>query len=162
VLVGPPGVGKTSVGRLVAEHLGLEFRDTDHDVERATGATVAEYFRVRERTAVADALGQHPGVLTLGGGAVMDPRTRADLSGHTVVFLDVGLAEAMRRLGMNRQRPLLAGSVVAVRQEWSRLYRERRPLYEEVATLVVTTDGRTPEQVAAEITQSVLALKGER
>jgi len=88
----------------------------------------------------------------------MDAGTRELLHEHLVVFLDVGLSDAMRRLGVNRTRPLLLGTPGTVRQQWVALFEQRRPLYEEVATLTVSTDGRTPEQVAAEVTQSLLAL----
>ena len=166
VLVGPPGVGKTTVGARVAASLGVPLRDTDHDIEQQTGQSVADLFvsggeaafRALERDAVARGLREHRGVLTVGGGAVMDAGTRALLHEHRVVFLDVGLSDAMRRLGVNRTRPLLLGTSGTVRQQWVALFEQRRPWYQEVATLTVSTDGRTPEQVAAEVTQSLLAL----
>ena len=156
VLVGPPGVGKSTVGRLLAKRFDVEFRDTDHDIEAQTGSSVADlfvtegesHFRGLERDAVAEALRTHPGVLALGGGAVTDPATRQSLVGHRVVFLDVGLADAMRRLGMNRSRPLLLGNV---RQQWLQLMEQRRPLYLEVATVALSTDGRTAKDVAREV-----------
>lgn len=168
VLVGPPGVGKTTVGSLVASALGVELRDTDHDVEQRTGETVADLFvtrgeaafRALEKDAVATALAEHRGVLTLGGGAVMDAGTRALLRGRTVVFLDMALPDAMRRLGLNRSRPLLLGDSTTVRQQWSMLLEQRRAWYEELATLRVDTTGRTPDEVAAEVTASVIALQG--
>lgn len=156
VLVGPPGCGKTTVGRLVAERHGVGFRDTDHDIEAVVGKTVADifiedgepHFRALERDAVQAALDAHDGVLALGGGAVMDERTRERLRGHRVVFLDVGLADASERVGFNRSRPLL---VVNPRAELTRMLAERRPFYEQVATAVVPTDGRSPEDVAADV-----------
>jgi shikimate kinase len=161
-------VGKTTVGARVAASLGVTLRDTDHDIEQQTGQSVADLFvsggepafRALERDAVARALREHRGVLTVGGGAVMDAGTRALLHEHRVVFLDVGLSDAMRRLGVNRTRPLLLGTSGTVRQQWVALFEQRRPWYEEVATLTVSTDGRTPEQVASEVTQSLLALDG--
>lgn len=156
VLVGPPGAGKTTVGRLVAERLGVGFRDTDADVEARAGTTVAEVFldrgedafRAMEREAVSAALAAHDGVLAVGGGAVLDAGTRAALAGHRVVFLDVSLADAAARVGFNRDRPLLLGNP---RGQLQRLLAERRPLYEEVADDVVGTDGRPPEDVAADV-----------
>ncbi|MBX6389571.1 MAG: 3-dehydroquinate synthase [Frankia sp.] len=153
VLVGPPGSGKTTVGHIVAERLGVTLRDTDADIEATLGMTVAdifiekgeETFRAAEREAVASALAEHPGVLALGGGAVLDPGTRAALAGHTVVYLVVDVADAARRVGLARDRPLL---VEAPRARLAALLRERRPLYEEVATVVVDTAGRAPEEVA--------------
>jgi shikimate kinase len=156
VVVGPPGAGKSTVGGVLAGRLGVEFRDTDADVEKTAGMTVADIFVERgeaefrrlERAAVAAALASHGGVLALGGGAVLDPATRALLREHTVLFLDVGLAEAARRVGLARDRPLLLGNP---RAQLLRLLEERRPLYEEVATMKAATDGRTPDDIADEV-----------
>ena len=153
VLIGPMGAGKTTVGRLVADALGVGFADTDELVEQRTGRTVAElfvdegeaYFRQLERDAVADALETHAGVLALGGGAVLDPRTRAQLQGHPVVFLRVGLADAAQRVGLGVTRPLLLGNV---RGRIKQLLDERTPVYESVADHVVDTDGLTAQDVA--------------
>lgn len=156
VLVGPPGSGKTTIGRLVADKRGVGFRDTDADIEAATGKTVSDIFiedgeprfRELETEAVRAALADHEGVLALGGGAVGSADTRELLRMHRVVFLDVGLAAASERVGFAQSRPLL---VVNPRAELKRLMTERRPLYEEVATAVVNTDERSPEDVAAEV-----------
>ncbi|MGH8869292.1 MAG: shikimate kinase [Actinomycetes bacterium] len=153
VLVGAPGSGKTTVGQMLADRLDAPFRDTDVDVERRAGKSVTDVFvedgepafRAMERDAVAAALSGHPGVLALGGGAVLDERTRALLRGHRVVFLDVGLPEAARRVGLNRDRPLLLGNP---RAQLRTLLDARRPLYEEVATVTVATDAREPAEVA--------------
>ena len=98
--------------------------------------------------AVRDALAEHRGVLALGGGAVVREETRAALDGHVVVFLDVGLADAAARVGLGSSRPLLLGNV---RSQMKTLLDARRPVYESVATHVVLTDGRTPDDVAEEI-----------
>ncbi|MER5861092.1 shikimate kinase [Streptomyces sp. NPDC059688] len=152
VLVGPMGVGKSTVGRLLAERLGTGFRDTDEDIVAAEGRSIADIFvgegesafRAIEKRAVRDALAGHEGVLALGGGAVLDAETRALLAGHRVVYLSMDVEEAVRRTGLNVARPLLS---VNPRKQWRELMEARRHLYEEVATAVVATDGRTPEEV---------------
>ncbi|MEU6808813.1 shikimate kinase [Streptomyces sp. NPDC046831] len=153
VLVGPMGVGKSTVGRLLADRLGVAYRDTDDDIVAAEGRTVAEIFvdegepafRAIEKRAVARALAGHDGVLALGGGAILDPDTRALLDGLRVVYLSMDVESAVRRTGLNAARPLLA---VNPRKQWRELMEARRHLYEEVATAVVATDGRDPEEVA--------------
>jgi shikimate kinase len=160
VLVGAPGSGKTTVGALLARAWAVEARDTDADIVAAQGRSVAdlfleegeEHFRTLERAAVADALAGHDGVLSLGGGAVLDPGTRALLEGRPVVFLRVGLSDAVKRVGLGSGRPLLLGNV---RSRIKALLDERTPVYEGVASLVVETDGRTPEDVAREIEKAL-------
>ncbi len=164
VLVGPMGAGKTTVGRLLADGWGVALRDTDHDLEDAEGRSVSdifvdsgeEYFRAREHETVLAALGSHDGVLALGGGAVLDPRTRAALEDHLVVFLRVGLADAAKRVGLGQGRPLLLGNV---RSRIKTLLDERLPVYLEAADVVVATDGKDPEQVAAEVRRAVSAYR---
>ena len=158
VLMGPPGAGKTTVGRALAALLGVELRDTDHAIEAQQGRSISDIFldegeprfRELERAEVSCSLASHRGVLSLGGGAVMDPTTAAALAGHTVVFLDVGIADAAKRVGFNHSRPLLA---VSPRAQWTRMMGMRRPTYERLATFTVLTTGRTPQDIAAEIAQ---------
>jgi len=152
VLVGPMGVGKSTVGRLLAGRLGVGYRDTDEDIVAEQGRTVAEIFvdegepvfRAIEKRAVERALAEHEGVLALGGGSILDADTRALLAGRRVVYLAMDVEEAVKRTGLNQARPLLA---VNPRKQWRELMEARRPLYEEVATAVVATDDRTPEEV---------------
>jgi shikimate kinase len=147
------GVGKSTVGALVAERLGTAYRDTDEDIVAAQGRTIADIFldegesafRAIEKRAVRQALAEHEGVLALGGGSILDEDTRALLAGHTVVYLSMDVEEAVQRTGLNAARPLLA---VNPRRQWRELMEARRPLYTEVARAVVATDGRTPEEVA--------------
>ncbi|MFD9544797.1 3-dehydroquinate synthase [Streptomyces sp. NPDC060022] len=153
VLVGPMGVGKSTVGELLAERLGTTYRDTDADVVATAGKAISEiffdegeeHFRALERQAVRDAMAQHRGVLSLGGGTVLDEKTRELLAGHAVVYLSMDVDEAVKRVGLNTARPLLA---VNPRRQWRELMEARRHLYEEVARSVVATDERTPEEVA--------------
>lgn len=164
VLVGPMGVGKSTVGELLAERLGTTYRDTDADVVAAAGKAIAEiffdegeeHFRELERRAVRDAVGQHTGVLALGGGAVLDAKTRALLAGRPVAYLAMDVEEAVRRVGLNTARPLLA---VNPRRQWRELMDARRHLYEEVARTTVATDERTPEEVAQAVLDALELLE---
>ncbi|CAL9604902.1 shikimate kinase [Streptomyces pilosus] len=163
VLVGPMGVGKSTVGRLLAERLGVGYRDTDDDIVAAENRTIADIFvdegeaafRAVEKRAVRSALTGHDGVLALGGGAILDEDTRGLLAAQRVVYLSMDVEEAVRRTGLGAARPLLA---VNPRKQWRELMEARRHLYEEVATAVVPTDGRTPEEVA-EAALNALELK---
>ncbi len=156
VLVGPMGAGKTTVAELLARRWGVAVRDTDADIVAAQGREISDIFvddgeavfRALEREAVARALAEHDGVLSLGGGAVLDEGTRALLADHTVVFLQVGLTDAVKRVGLGTSRPLLMGNVRARVKD---LLDERTPVYASVATHTVDTDGRTPDEVADEV-----------
>lgn len=156
VLIGPPGAGKSTVGAAVAELTGLVLLDTDALVEQRAGTTISELFvaggeagfRLLEREAVVHAVATHGGVLALGGGAVLDPATQADLQGRPVVYLRVSLRDAARRAGFDQGRPLLA---LNPRGQWLALMEKRRPTYERLARLEVDTDGRGPAAVAEDV-----------
>ncbi|MDI1462307.1 shikimate kinase [Catellatospora sp. KI3] len=158
VLVGAPGAGKTTVGQLLAQHYGLSFRDTDADIEAAAGKPISDifidegepHFRELESAALAAALTEHDGVLALGGGAVLAEANRALLAGHTVAYLSVELSDAVQRVGLGASRPLLA---LNPRATLRFLLDQRRPLYQEVATVTVVTDGRAPEEIAQELAE---------
>ncbi|MEU3834312.1 3-dehydroquinate synthase [Streptomyces microflavus] len=166
VLVGPMGVGKSTVGELLAARLGTTYRDTDADVVAEAGKPIAEifydegeeHFRALERRAVAAALAGHAGVLSLGGGAVLDGATRELLADRPVVYLSMDVDEAVRRVGLGAARPLLA---VNPRRQWRELMDARRHLYEEVARTVVATDENTPEEVAQAIIDALELPEGQ-
>jgi shikimate kinase len=156
VLIGAPGSGKTTVGALLAERLGQAFTDIDDVVARHAGKPVSEIFiddgeeefRRLERAAVAESL-HGGGVVALGGGAVMDPRTRSALASHRVVYLQVEFDDALKRVGLNKARPLLAGNP---RAKLKSLLAERLPVYEQLAGITVPTSGYHPEEVVDGIT----------
>ena len=153
VLVGPPGSGKTTVGRMLARRLGVGFTDVDALIVERIGKPIAamftdegeDAFRALEREVVAEALVTAEGVLALGGGSVLAAATRERLRGHRVVLLWVGLADGVRRTGLSAARPLLAG--VNPRATFKALLDARAPLYREVATVEVDTSRRTTGQV---------------
>jgi shikimate kinase len=156
VFVGAPGAGKSTVGEAVAGLLGVPFVDSDAIIEERAGKPIPEIFfddgedafRALEREAIAEALSGFDGILALGGGAILNAATRALLAGHTVVYLSVELSDAVKRVGLGAGRPLLA---VNPRATLKYLLDQRRPLYAEVATHTVVTDGREPEEIAAEV-----------
>lgn len=159
VLVGPPGAGKSTVGELLAARLHVGFADADELVVARAGRSISDIFtddgepafRELEEQVVAEALHTHRGVLALGGGAVLSGRTRKALQGQRVVFLSVTTTEGVRRTGLSAARPVLAG--MNPRATFKALLEARLPLYREVATAEVATEGRT----ADEVTDAVLA-----
>jgi shikimate kinase len=172
VLVGPPASGKTTVGTAVAGQVGLSFRDTDADIEEIAGASVADlfvdrgetHFRALEEQAVVRALTEHDGVLALGGGSVTSVATRALLgayaaAGGTVVWLDVDLPSAAKRVGLSRDRPILG---VNPRAMLRHMLEVRAPLYAEVATSTVPTSGRDPGDVIADVAGILQAARADR
>ena len=162
ILIGPPGAGKSTVGPLLAGLLGVGFLDTDSVIEEAAGKPVGDIFvtdgeaafRALERSAAAEAIEGHQGVLALGGGAVLDPGTRRLLAGQRVVYLQTGFAAVARRSGLDGPRPLLPGNP---RGRMRELLDERRAVYEELAWLSVVTDDRDPAEIADLIAETVAA-----
>jgi shikimate kinase len=156
ILIGPPGAGKTTVGTLLAGLLGTGYTDTDTEVEQVAGKPVSDIFvqdgearfRALERAAVARCVGSHRGVLSLGGGAVMDPGTQQLLAGQRVVYLQTSFTAAAHRVGLDKPRPLLAMNPRARLKE---LLDQRLPVYGALAWLTVVTDGREPAAIADEI-----------
>ena len=156
VLIGPPGVGKSTIGRRLGRALDLPSHDTDSAIEALAGQSIPDlfvdhgeaHFRELERAEVLRALAEEEGIVSLGGGAPMDPEVQTALAGHTVVFLDVGIADAARRIGFDASRPLL---MVNPRASWTKMMNERRPTYERLATVRVDTAGRKPAAVVEQI-----------
>lgn len=160
LMIGPPGAGKSTVGGLIAREIGYEFRDTDRIVEERLGKTISEifvedgesYFREVEEEVVLDSLDSFRGVIALGGGSILSERVCTEIAAMSedveVLFLDVSIAYAAPRVGFNRERPLL---MVNPRAQWQELMNQRRPIYLSLATRVIDTNERTPDQVADEI-----------
>ncbi|MGH3563535.1 MAG: shikimate kinase [Mycobacterium sp.] len=153
VLVGLPGSGKSTIGRRLAKALGVDMLDTDTAIEATTGRSIAdifardgeEEFRRIEEGVVRAALADHNGVLSLGGGAITSAGVRDALAGHTVVFLEISVAEGVRRTGGNTVRPLLAGPDRT--EKFRNLMAQRIPLYRRAATIRVDTNRRNPGAV---------------
>lgn len=161
LLIGFMGSGKSSVGRIVGETLGLPFLDIDERVASKHGRTIAEIFaadgepafRAEESAALEALIGSDPTVVACGGGVVLDDANRSLLKRlGTVVYLQVSAEEALARIGDTSGRPLLAGGGVAMA---SALLRSREALYEVTADLTVQTAGRTPREVADAVVSAV-------
>lgn len=161
ILIGPPGAGKTSVGKALAKRLALNFLDSDKVVEEKSGKSISEIFitdgepafREMERAAVIDLIENQDGVIALGGGSVMDLEvSKRLLPMANVVFLDVSISNAAPRVGFNRDRPLLLGNP---RQQWIALMEKRRSTYEALAKTRVSTDNKKPVEVVEEIVKEL-------
>lgn len=163
VVVGAPGAGKSTVGRRLAQHWGVPFCDSDAIIEDDAGISVSDIFiemgepefRRRERDVIATQVASLEGVLAVGGGAVLDDGTRRLLGDVPCLWLRVGASDAARRVGLTASRPLLLGNV---RGTLITLLDERTPLYEEVATWAVDTDGATIDEVVA---RAISAVEGD-
>ena len=156
VLVGVPGAGKTTVGKLLAKNLGMNFFDSDQVIESRAGKSVSDIFtqdgepafRKLEHDVIVELLDSNNVVLALGGGSLGNDETRAKVKDATTVWLVAGLAQAVDRVGMNRNRPLLLGNV---RGQLADLMAAREPFYKEVAAIAVDTSKLIPSEVVTEI-----------
>jgi shikimate kinase len=156
VFVGAPGSGKTTIGKQVAEKLGVEFIDVDNEIEMDEKTTISDifvkkgeaHFRQLERTKISELLNSFNGVLSLGGGSVLDEITRQALAIAPVVWLKVSSGDASSRVGLGLSRPVLMGNV---RSTLVKLLEERTPLYEEVADWEIDTSGKSIEEVVQEV-----------
>ena len=158
VLIGPPGSGKSSIGRALAKLLDLDFVDTDALIEEQEGKSISEIFqqsgeekfREIESAVVAHQLVQAEGVIALGGGAVLSPATQAALKNSTadVIFLNVSASNAVPRVSANSSRPLLSENPS---DQWSALLKKRLPIYTDLADITIDTDNKKAQEVASEI-----------
>lgn len=162
VLIGPPGSGKSTVGRALAQKLNRDFIDTDQLIEEKTGKTITdifviegeEVFRELEFATLKEVLDVEAGVISLGGGAPISTAAQKAIreSNSTVIFLDVSLATAAPRVGFNRDRPLLLGNP---RAQWQALSDQRRPIYEDLATHAIKVDDMRLETIIATIEELI-------
>ena len=158
IIIGPPGAGKSSVGRQLGKVMQIPFSDTDKIIEERTGKKIAEIFledgepifRKIEREVVLEEIAKEDGILALGGGSILDSEVDKELSKlkSRVIYLEVSISNAAPRVGFNKDRPLLA---VNPRQQWMALMEKRRPIYERLAGHKVSTDNKKPSEVVKEI-----------
>lgn len=162
ILIGPPGAGKSTIGKALANDLGRKFFDSDQEIERSSGRKITDIFledgepkfRELESVEVLRLLQMRgPLVIALGGGAILDPKVFELLNGEPgVIYLEVSISNAAPRVGFNKERPLLLGNP---RQQWLSLYETRKPKYEALAKFTFSTDNRKPREVSSEISAVV-------
>ena len=154
ILIGPMGSGKTTIGSLLAQRLGLNFRDTDHLIEEQEGKTVSQIFldqgedafRVIEKRVLREELLTDGTVLSLGGGAPIsiDAQSALRAISSRIIFLDISLSTVAPRIGFNRDRPLLLNNP---RGQWQTLMEARRPIYEAIADATINVDDKSEEEI---------------
>jgi shikimate kinase len=164
VLIGPPGAGKSSIGRALAKELVLPFIDSDSEIEKKVGKKISEifvdngepYFRELEVSKVKEILKEFNGVISLGGGAPINSEIFELLASgsYPVIFIDVSISQAATRIGFNKDRPLL---LINPRQQWINLMAERRPIYEKLASEIISSDSKKPVEVARIIAEKIQA-----
>lgn len=166
VLVGAPGAGKSTIGAGLAKAFGLSFFDSDTEIERVLGKPVSQVFiedgeplfRQIESQVVSEALKTQKGVISLGGGAVLDVDIRSSLSKHQVCWLQVSSSAAASRIGLDKPRPVLLGNV---RASLIKLLAQRSPLYAQVATCIVDTDNKEPHVLIDELSEILSLSSGQ-
>lgn len=154
ILIGPMGSGKTTIGSLLAEKLGLTFRDTDHLIEEQQEKSVSQIFldegedafRAIEKKVLRDELLTDETVLSLGGGAPisLDAQSALRAISSYIIFLDISLSTVVPRIGFNRDRPLL---LTNPRGQWQTLMEARRPIYEALADVTINVDDKSEEEI---------------
>ena len=164
VLIGPPGAGKSSIGKSLAKELALPFIDSDTEIEKSSGKKISEifvddgepHFRALEVEKVKQLLQDFEGVVSLGGGAPINTEISQILesASYPVIFIDVSIAQAAVRIGFNKDRPLL---LINPRQQWMNLMSVRRPVYEKLASDTVSSDSKKPHEVAKIIVEKIKA-----
>ena len=164
VLIGPPGAGKSTIGKALAKEIATEFVDSDSEIERITGKKISDIFveegeavfRKTEVEVVTALLDGFEGVIALGGGAPINTQIQEALTGvdYPVIFIDVSISQAANRIGFNKDRPLL---LINPRQQWMNLMSERRPIYEKLASQTVNSDSQKPHEVAKLISEKLKA-----
>ncbi len=165
VLIGPPGAGKSTIGKALAKEIATEFVDSDSEIERITGKKISDIFveegeavfRKTEVEVVTALLDGFEGVIALGGGAPINTQIQEALTGveYPVIFIDVSISQAANRIGFNKDRPLL---LINPRQQWMNLMSERRPIYEKLASQTVNSDSQKPHEVAKLISEKLKAM----
>jgi shikimate kinase len=165
VLIGPPGAGKSSIGKALAKELNLNFIDSDSEIEKLSHKKISEIFiedgepafRLLEVDVVRKVLSDFEGVISLGGGAPINAEIQEVLedADYPVVFIDVSIAQAATRIGFNKDRPLL---LVNPRQQWISLMNDRRPIYEKLASQTISSDNQKPHEVAKQISDKLKAI----
>jgi len=158
ILIGPPGSGKSTIGKALSRKTGQSFTDTDDVIEERTGMNISQifadkgdpWFRELEAEVLQSELAKLDGILSLGGGAPLSDKAQSLLNSIPIakVYLDVSLATAAPRVGFNRDRPLLLNNP---RGAWQELMEKRRPIYEALATHIVKVDERAPKDIVDEI-----------
>ena len=162
VLIGPPGAGKSSVGRALSKELSMPFIDSDSEIEKVAGKTISvifvddgeHVFRKMEVEIVSKLLTDFTGVIALGGGApiTLETQQKLDSSDFPIIFIDVSISQAANRVGFNKDRPLL---LINPRQQWLNLMNDRRPIYERLASEIVSSDNKKPVEVAKIISEKL-------
>jgi shikimate kinase len=157
IFIGPMGSGKSTIGKAVANALGLPFRDTDSIIEDLEELPVSQifidkgedYFRAIEKKVLRDELLADGSILALGGGAPIsvDAQSALKVSSAPVIYLDISLASVAPRIGFNRDRPLLLHNP---RGQWQTLMEVRRPIYESIANIIIDVNGKTQKKIVEE------------